>query len=209
MDWKGFSGEARIGWEWVVLRREFAGRPPEVHPPIPRVLVTMGGSDPAGITFKAVSALDLLEGDFETVVVAGQGFAGDAALDGLQSGGGRKFRVLRDVADMAGVMAGADLAVASFGVTAYELAALGVPAVYLCLTEDHAISAGMFDEEGLGVNLGLYSAVSPGSIADAVRKLLADPARRETMARAGRSRVDGKGARRIADLIAARCGSVT
>ena len=40
--------------------------------------------------------------------------------------------------------ASADLAVASFGVTAYELAAVGVPAVYLCLTDDHAESAEAF-----------------------------------------------------------------
>ena len=56
---------------------------------------------------------------------------------------------------MSDIMAEADLAVASFGVTAYELAAMGVPAIYLCLTEDHEQSALMFQDSGLGLSLGL------------------------------------------------------
>lgn len=50
----------------------------------------------------------------------------------------RCYDVREDAHDMPALMAQADLAIASFGVTAYELAARGVPAIYLCLTDDHA-----------------------------------------------------------------------
>jgi spore coat polysaccharide biosynthesis protein SpsF len=205
MKWEGFTGKLYSGWEWVVLRKEFADRPPRITGTRPCVLVTMGGSDPGGITLKAVSALDLLVEDFETVVVLGRGFSGDAALNELLAGTRRSCRVLRDVSDMAGVLSQADVAVASFGVTAYELAALGVPAIHVCLTEDHAISAGMFEKEGLAINLGSYSTVSPGDIAVAVQELIHDPGKRDAMGNAGRLRVDGRGSERIVNLIADGC----
>lgn len=205
MKWEGFTGELYTGWEWVVLRKEFADRPPKITGTRPCILVTMGGSDPGGITLKAVSALDLLVEDFETVVVLGRGFSGDAALNELLAGARRSYRVIRDVSDMAGVLSQADVAVTSFGVTAYELAALGVPAIYVCLTEDHAISAGMFEKEGLAVNLGSYSTVSSGDIAVAVQELIHDPGKRDAMGNAGRLRVDGRGSERIANLIADGC----
>jgi spore coat polysaccharide biosynthesis protein SpsF len=40
---------------------------------------------------------------------------------------------------------------AAFGVTAYELAAFGVPAIYLSLTQDHALSASAFEQDGMGL----------------------------------------------------------
>ena len=57
----GHTGQLHVGWEWVLLRREFAQRPSQLPHERPLVLVTMGGSDPAGLTLKAVSALDLLD----------------------------------------------------------------------------------------------------------------------------------------------------
>ena len=57
-----------------------------------------------------------------------------------------------------------DLAVISFGVTAYELASLKVPAIYLCLTPDHSKSATAFVDAGFGVNLGVYDSVNDETI---------------------------------------------
>lgn len=104
----------------------------------------MRGSNPAGMTLKAVEALDLLDEDFETIIVLGPGFSHHKVLRNLLARTRRHFDVSKNVIDMPALMAEADLAVASFGVTAYELAAIGAPAVYLCLTQDHAVSASVF-----------------------------------------------------------------
>ena len=63
------------------------------------------------------------------------------AVAGLKS----NFETIEGADDLAIAYASADLALCAFGVTAYELAAFGVPALYLGLTEDHARSAGAFD----------------------------------------------------------------
>src|SRR5205085_2706094 len=57
-DWRGFTGVRLVGPEWVVLRRAFADPPPpRPHREHATVLVTMGGSDPAGMTLTALEAV--------------------------------------------------------------------------------------------------------------------------------------------------------
>jgi spore coat polysaccharide biosynthesis protein SpsF len=204
-DWNSFTGELFSDWEWIPLRRGFAGKAPEKSGhPHPRLLVTMGGSDPAGLTLRIVKTLEGLEGEFETTVVAGSGFRHWDELDSLLRHTRRPYRVLRDVRQMETVMASADLAIASFGMTAYELAAMGVPAVYLCLTEDHARSASVFVERQIAVNCGVHDEVTDAAVASAITELLSDTERLQAMARRARAVVDGRGAERIAATIMKR-----
>jgi len=201
LSWAGFGGRCYHGWEWVILRPEFACPPARVAHARPLLLVTMGGSDPAGMTLRAVQALDGLDGDFEAILVLGPGFCHDRELGEVLAGARRHYHLRRSVADMPALMAQADLAIASFGVTAYELAAMGVPAIYLCLTEDHAESATAFVAAGIAESLGVHQRVSPAALAAAVGRLLKDQARRERMATAGRRLVDGRGSARIAHVL--------
>ncbi len=199
LTWDGAHGDAHIGWEWVVLGREFASCPPRVEPATANVLVTMGGADPAGTTKQVASALAGMSGDFGITVVVGPA-AGDAEIvDGSASQ--LRTRVLRDVADMCGVMSDATVAVASFGVTAYELACAGVPAVLLSATDDHALSASAFHEAGVAISIGLVDHASDAAVAQAVRSLLDDPVKRALMSENAQRLVDARGAGRIADLV--------
>jgi spore coat polysaccharide biosynthesis protein SpsF len=100
-------------------------------------------------------------------------------------------------------MLGADLAVLSFGVTAYEAAACGLPAVHLCLTDDHALSSSAFADAGLAMALGRADEVKDDQLVEVVDGMLADQASRGAMGARARRLVDGKGAARIAEVIAA------
>jgi spore coat polysaccharide biosynthesis protein SpsF len=210
IDWTDFTGELFIGWEWVILRKEFAEIKNKKaannkssiinhQSSSPKVLVTMGGSDPKGMTIRAVEALEMLEEDFEAVVVLGTGFQHKKQLDNLLSGCKHHFDVQKNVQNMADIMSQSDFAVASFGVTAYELAAMGVPAIYLCLTEDHAESASAFVEEGMAISIGISDYVSIETLADKVRYLLKDTSKRLRMSAI--QKINGSGVDRIADLI--------
>jgi hypothetical protein len=125
------------------------------------------------------------------------------ALDQRLEHSGRRAAVLDQPADMRAVMLGADLAIASFGMTAYELAATATPAIYLCLTADHAQSASLFDAHGAAITLGLHDQVEGSRLMETVTTLLGDTNRLAAMGRAGRTLVDGQGARRVADRIVA------
>ena len=198
LDWKGFGGQVYVGWEWVLLRSQFASGAPRAGRERPVVLVTMGGSDPRGLTLKALAALDIVDDNFTTVVVLGPEFVHTEALAAFAAGARRSFDVRRDVDDMASVMRDSDLALASFGVTAYELAAMGVPALHLCLTDDHAEACSLFAREGVAVCLGVYTSVATEVMALEVTGLLRSGDRLADMSNRARARVDGRGARRIA-----------
>jgi len=212
IDWTGFTGNLHIGWEWVILRREFANARHFVdkHSKLktknskPRILVTMGGSDPQGMTFKAVKALELLEEEFEVVVVLGAGFKHKKQLDNLLSGCKQHFDVRNNVQNMAEIMSKSNLAVASFGATAYELAAMGVPAIYLCLTEDHAESASAFVEEGMAISLGVFTHVNTKMIAKGISNVLNNKSLLSKLADNAKKHIDGQGVTRISRLIIER-----
>ena len=161
----------------------------------------MGGSDPAGMTLKAVSALDRVDRDFTGVVILGQGFSHFQDLERCLNRARHSFEVRRNVTRIWEEMAQADMAIGSFGVTAYELAAMGIPALLLSLTSDHAESASAFSAEGMAVNLGVHEQVSENALAEEIAKLLEDRPRRVSMGRKARETIDGAGAARVARVI--------
>jgi spore coat polysaccharide biosynthesis protein SpsF len=161
----------------------------------------MGGSDPAGLTLKAVRAVDRLDEDFESVIIVGAGFCHWQSLQPLLGKARRRFTVREDVSEMSAAMAEADLAICSFGMTAYELAAMGVPAVYACLTEDHEESASALAAAGMGLSVGVNDQDTETRLAAAVERLLVDKNARAQMSARARELVDGRGTSRIAELL--------
>jgi spore coat polysaccharide biosynthesis protein SpsF len=202
MDWAGFAGKRFAGWDWVLLKREFAAAESLAAPDHTiDILVTMGGSDPAGMTAFVVDALNLLPTPVAIEVVVGPAFGRPAALADTAARSRHAVRVSHRPEAMAPLMRASRLAVASFGVSAYELAACGVPTVHLCLSDDHARSASAFEREQIAVSLGVVGNVQPRQVADAVAGLLGDAGRRMKMAARARALVDGQGAARVARLV--------
>jgi UDP-N-acetylglucosamine:LPS N-acetylglucosamine transferase len=85
--------------------------------------------------------------------------------------------------------------------TAYELAAMGVPAVYVCLTADHAESASALVDAGMGVSVGVNDENTETRLRAAVDRLLVDKNARARMSMRARELVDGRGASRVAALL--------
>mgnify|MGYP002630745302 CR=1 FL=1 len=214
LDWTGFTGQRFVGWDWVLLRPQFAKHaqrtrareadsmagPPSTNRRL-TLLVTMGGSDPAGLTLMALDAVERIDSDFRTLVVIGSAFMHDAALADWLASAKRAYQFCRDVADMASLMAEADLAVSSFGGTAYELAAMGVPAIYLCLSHDHAESCAAFVAKKMAVSFGEYPDVKAAELTKEIGSLLMNSQKRVAMSERNTRLVDGKGIERVAEQI--------
>jgi spore coat polysaccharide biosynthesis protein SpsF len=198
LSWKGSSCLVRVGWEWALLGFDPAryGRS-ENRSGQAEMIVTMGGSDPKDFTRLALKAVARVTAPLKARFVIGPNFVDpDALANEIEAA---EFEAFTDVADLAAESARADLALISFGVTAYEMAALGVPSLYLALTEDHARSASALVQAGVGDIL----APDPDSIAVALTRLIADRDGRHAMSERGRTLIDGKGAERIAAELAA------
>lgn len=201
LDWSGFQGRVYSGWDWIALRPEITAarerRARGGRGDSSVVIVSMGGSDPAGLTLRALAALDSLGGEFTTIVLLGGAFGHHEPLRRFISTARRQYEIRVDAPDFVDLAASADLAVASFGVTAYELAALGVPALHLCLTDDHAQSAGALAAAGASRNLGLHTSITDAALAREIAALLEDPAARRSMEKNALATLDGRGAERI------------
>lgn len=214
LDWTGFTGELFVGWDWVPLDPQFADAARKTRSCMSEaepqsqfeylrlsVLITMGGSDPAGLTLMALEALEQINTNLRVLVVLGGGFMHEAALCERLGRAKRHYEICRNVTDMASLMAESDIAVASFGVTAYELAVMHVPSLYLCLTADHALSANAFVSAGLGNSLGRYTDVTVETLISAIKELSQSIHADQRFLEDPVDRPDGLGAARIANQV--------
>jgi hypothetical protein len=192
------SGLAEVGQRRVVRDRAT------------RVLVSMGGGDPLGLTAKVLRALRAIRATDSLDVVALLGLE-TSGLDGLGpalDGFPGRVEVIGALVEPAPYLDWADVAVTAGGVTKYETAATGLPSIMLAQVAHQEEEAGRFSGEGSAEYLGPGARVSEGEIAGAVGALLADHPRRLAMSLAGRRLVDGGGAARIVSNLRAMTGAL-
>jgi spore coat polysaccharide biosynthesis protein SpsF len=201
LDWTGSNTLPRLGWEWAILGLNTNIVPPAKdasRPTRPTVLVAMGGSDPHGLTLRMAKALSVLDQVFRIRFVIGTGVKDAQKVARGLVALKKNYETVEGADDLSIEYASADVALCAFGVTAYELAAMGVPALYLGLNEDHVGSASAFADAGMGISLGLAGRISDAEIARNVQWLLNKPNVRREMRNVALSLLDGRGAFRVA-----------
>ena len=201
LSWEGTKTSVRVGWEWALLGFDPARLPanPAVRDPSrPTIVVSMGGSDPLELTRLVARALVKVTASYRARFIIGPGFRNAPALAREIEAMSPAFEIVQGVDDLGAEFSGADLAIVTFGVTAYELGALGVPALYLALSDDHALSASSFEKCGMGAVLGLGRIIRADDIARLSWQLLQDQDRRRDMRAAGLTTIDGRAGERIA-----------
>ena len=169
---------------------------------VENILITMGGSDPNQITTKVVKALSKLKLNIHLNVVLGKlsQISGEQ-VKALLSNYGGSFQVSKDVQNMAEVMGKSQLAITSSGLTKYEMANMGLPAIVISNNRKHAALMDCFASYGTVVHLGCNDKVTEENILGVVIALIDDEINREKMSSAGKQLVDGKGIKRIFDNI--------
>jgi spore coat polysaccharide biosynthesis predicted glycosyltransferase SpsG len=195
-----------LGPEYALLSPVFWERgerrfrePPE------RVLLSTGGTDPGGLAGLLLTALDGLPGDFGVEVVVGP-FADMAGTEAVARHCRRAVRLHRDPspASLRELLLLADAAVSAAGQTLYELAWAGCPAVAFAMADNQAANlAAMARAQTVIPVVSGDGPDLPDRVAAELGRLLEDPDRRAVAGRAGQALVDGRGALRAADEIAA------
>lgn len=177
-----------------------------LDPALPTLLVTGGSLGAARLNATAAgAAADLLDAGVQVLHLTGHGKSGDV-LDLLDRAGGpaARYQVREYLDRMELALAVADLVLARSGAgTVSELAALGIPAVYVPLPvgngEQRRNAAGVVAAGG-----GLLVAdadLDPSWLTAHVLPLLADPSTLARMAAAAASVGVRDGAARVADLV--------
>lgn len=190
LDWTGFNGAWFAERQWLILRDEFREHraAPGSHDP-PRVVIAAGGSDPKNVTGMVLAALHRTRYELGAII-------GPANRRHYNKTTHLWFA--QNPQNVAEMLAWADVAVVSFGMTAFECLALGLPVVAISMTQDHADSAELVSGFGALVSLGVSKNVTGQMIRDAVAKMLADA---KGLSMVATRYIDGRGAQRVADRI--------
>jgi spore coat polysaccharide biosynthesis predicted glycosyltransferase SpsG len=182
--WPPARGTRLAGFEHVLLRREVREAAAAASPR-QGVLLSMGGSDPAGLTPALGAAL--VASGIATTVALGPGYRGPTPA----------ATVVESDA-FVGALARAELLVTGYGHSLLEAAHLGVPAISVVYREEHLPHARAFCQNGTACLLEMTEGARPAELVELAGGLLGDPERLERIAARGRGLVDGAGAARIA-----------
>ena len=166
-----------------------------------RVLVTAGLSDPKGISELALKALLAPPGldELQVRVVIGAGFSKELTerLHHLTSSSDFEIEIKQYPAGLKDLMQWADLAISASGLTKYELAATGTPALTISHDELSESANKAFKSQGSAIHLGIRGAIAVGDLAAEVRRVMADRPLRARLSQRGRALIDGAGVERI------------
>ncbi|WP_073478680.1 UDP-2,4-diacetamido-2,4,6-trideoxy-beta-L-altropyranose hydrolase [Desulfatibacillum alkenivorans] len=193
-----------LGPEYAFLRKEFwesskmQRRPPQKAA---NILITLGGADPHNTTLKAIRAVKLNTGfNLHAKVLAGQSNPHIQSLEEeLKDAPG--VELIRDAKNMAELMAWADFAVSAAGSTCWEMAASGLPGIYIVLADNQKNIAAELHGRGAGINLGWRAGVTKFTIWGTIKHLMEFKDRLERMSKAGQAITDGLGAKRTVNIM--------
>ncbi|UFH48015.1 UDP-2,4-diacetamido-2,4,6-trideoxy-beta-L-altropyranose hydrolase [Pseudomonas sp. KNUC1026] len=200
LPWLPVGCQRLLGPAYALLAPDYA-HPPGPPPPLERVLVSVGGFDPRGLTLKIARALVQVPG-VQATLVAGAGNPDQAALQTLvdsQPG----WRLYGFTQQMPRLLREAGLCVGAGGSSSWERAALGVPTLCLSVADNQRENAECLHAAGAHRYLGDAEQFSGAAVGDAVRTLLADPHAAQAMAARGRALADGQGTARVLQALAA------
>jgi spore coat polysaccharide biosynthesis predicted glycosyltransferase SpsG len=152
-----YPKEARllVGPEYFILDESFetANRNTGRQNDLFSVLITFGGSDPAGLTLKVLKALKALKTkEYQGVlfkVILGPGFGDKGPLDSFVDCFPGKIELISNPNDLLPFFIDSDLAICAGGRTLYELNALKIPTIAISSIEHEMITIKAFKEKGM------------------------------------------------------------
>ena len=194
-----------LGPKFAMLRKEFLaykGWQREVAPVAKKILVTLGGSDPDNVTLKVIQVL--IDLDMHAKVVIGGSNPHLREIENFiqgQNDSAAFIEVIVNASNMPELMAWADLALAAGGSTAWELAFMGLPSLFVILAENQIGITTQLESAGFGVCLGRGIDLQEDNLVEIVSFHASNSNFLQTVSDLARKIVDGLGAKRIVSQI--------
>lgn len=192
------AGRANIyvGPRYAIIDRPSASA---LAPRRPTLHLNFGGGDVAGIYRKVIPALESM-----TTLARARACRGFTRWEPPPS---RMVRWIGSDQSATGALRGCRVALCAGGISLYEAAAAGVPALVLSHHRLQERTALEFERRGAAISLGLARHATVAGVRAAVESLLNDAPARRRMSAAGCRIVDGRGLARVTRIVekAARC----
>jgi UDP-2,4-diacetamido-2,4,6-trideoxy-beta-L-altropyranose hydrolase len=198
-----------LGPEYALLRRQFgearnaALARRQQQREAGRLVVSLGMTDPGNLTSIALDGVRLSRLPLAVDVVLGSGAqhlkqVGDKVAALARSGINARLHV--DVAHMASLLSGADLAIGAAGQSSFERCCLGLPSLVVVAAENQRQCAAALAAAGAAESLGDGENLRAQVIADALLSVFTTPERQRQLSTAAAALCDGLGAARVASL---------
>ena len=185
------------GNDYFTFRDEFNGKKCKIkNHSTANLMITMGGSDPFGITDIVYSHLKKLTINFQCSIILGD--ANDKTEKDFPD---ERFKVLRSVSNISELMINSDLVFINGGLTRYELAVLGVPFIAVSINEiQYDINQRFLKLIDQSLNVGIYNQINSDQFKNTITSLVLDINRRKVISDKLLSLIDTNGASRIVDI---------
>ena len=196
------------GADYTLLREDFrAHRAPAlarraVLPRSPRIVVSFGASDPGKATLRTLEALRLVTLPVRIEILAGRLCPHLGEIEMAVTNDPRATLTV-DPVSVAQHFADADIAIGAPGMTAWERACLGLPAIVIPVADNQADNAAALARHGAVAVLPVIARVTKEEIASAVSLLIEQPSRWQAMSVGAAKLVDGDGVKRVSAAMGA------
>ncbi len=197
---RGVETKLLLSPKYALLRREFSSWRTwtrVVRSDCRRLLVLMGGSDPANLTARVLEAVAGGDSDgFEMKVIVGGSNPHGPELECMAARSGAKIEFLTDVYNVSDLMAHSDVAISAAGSTCWELCMLGVPSLLIDVAENQTANAEELNRRHCAIHIGNRT-VTAREIVNGLISLAGAESLRRSLSQNSRKLVDGNGSLRV------------
>lgn len=187
-----------LGSRYVLLREEFLIEDTAQVPNVAtNLLVTLGGSDPEGITGTVVESLQHVPTHLQVTIVLGAHNAQRGALEAAAASLPHQVEFLENVTAMAPLLLSAHLVVTAGGATCWEICRLGLPAIVTTAAANQEPNSLALGKIGAMHDAGWYHQLSPPELGARIQALVVESNARRTMQERQQNLIDGQGADRV------------
>jgi len=130
-----------IGPSYQVLRQEFLQLTNRQWPDRNSLTLMFGGSDPNGLTNKALQSLDNANASMPIIVITGAAYNGVSDLTNLIKNSLLNITHLHDCQNMAAVLLNTKLALSAAGGSQFELLACATPSILVVVAENQTLAS--------------------------------------------------------------------
>lgn len=201
VEYPGISAATRkfLGPKYFIMEENGPMVPPLKK--IADIMITFGGSDPAGLTAKIIRSLPEEFSGFKINVVLGPLFSGKDEV--LQLAGSRNFIFVYDnPADFISLLSGQDIIITAAGRTLYECAFFGKTVITVPSIEHEAMTSREYAVLTGSLDIGRWEDNrSPLRLAEAFVICQSDFNIRQRIYEKSRQLVDGFGLKRVLEII--------
>ena len=146
-----------IGPKFHITSSKFKYLKSRYRKEVKNILITQGGADPFNLTYNIISDLEFIRKSYKNItihVLLGPAYRHNKSLLKFKKYNNIIFH--NNIIDMGDFLKNIDIAISSIGITAFEVAELGIPSIHLTSIEKEVETGKALKELGVSVFLGIY-----------------------------------------------------